>query len=304
MRDAPRWQLRLEGFWRTFVHETNFWLAAALFVACLGGLMLWKALKTGLQWSDLWPELGGMTMDILVILIVFEFFQHRRAVQAEINRQRETIDDYKKWDAEEARVRIAGAIRRLNRFGITAVDLAGAVLKDFSFPGAGIRSLAGSAFYDGTWGDPHREAAILMTRVKFDHLDCSKVKFSPFEPLGGLLDFHHARFIDCSFQDSNFSEATFSGAELKWTVPPLEFLEEVVEEDDGRVSFEPLGYGPFHGSVLTGAVFRGCAFHHVDFRGAEDIRGADFAGASGLDSAYFDNAGDRVHVLAAARGSA
>ena len=94
---------------------------------------------------------------------------------------------------------------------------------------------------------------------------------------------------------------TFSGAELKWTVPPLEFLEEVVEEDDGRVSFEPLGYGPFHGSVLTGAVFRGCAFHRADFRGAEDLRGADFAGASGLDDAYFDNPEDRAHMLAAAR---
>ena len=299
-RDAPRWQLRVEGFWRTFVHDTNFWLAALLFGCGSGALLFWKSRQADLQWRDLWSELGGMTLDVFVILIVFEYFQHRRSVKAEADRQRETIDDYKAWDSEEARFRIAGAIRRLNRFGITAVDLAGATLTDFSFPKSRISSLAGSSFYDGTWGDPHRESAIRMTRVEFNHLDCSGVKFSPFEPLRLVANFHHARFLDCSFQDSDFTAATFNGAELAWSELPPESWEVVEEDEDGEPRWIPNGYGPFHGSLLTGARFCHCAFRHADFRGADDLRGADFTGATGLQQAFFDSPEDKAWALAEA----
>lgn len=300
LRDAPRWQLRVEGFWRTFVHDTNFWLAALLFGGGVAALLLWKSRQADLHWSDLWSELGGMTLDVFVILIVFEYFQHRRSVKAEADRQRETIDDYKAWDSEEARFKIAGAIRRLNRFGITAVDLAGATLTDFSFPRAGIRSLAGSTFYDGTWGDPHRETAIQMTRVDFGHLDCSRVKFSPFEPLRLLANFHHAKFLDCNFQESDFAGATFNGAELAWTNIPPEAWEIVEEDEDGEPRWIPTGYGPFHGASLKDACFHACAFRNADFRGADDLRGADFSEATGLEQAFFDSPGDKAWAIAAA----
>lgn len=66
-----------------------------------------------------------MTLDVFFILIVFALFEHRRNKRQDIARQLEVIDDYKRWDHPDAHLRIAGAIRRLNRLGVFALDMAG-----------------------------------------------------------------------------------------------------------------------------------------------------------------------------------
>ncbi len=100
----------------------------------------------------MWVEFWGLIFDIFFILIVFSFFEHRRQRLQGIQNQQEIIDDYKRWDSPEAHFRIAGAVRRLNKLGIYALQLSGLRQTDFSFSTCQIGSIKGSIFYDGTWG--------------------------------------------------------------------------------------------------------------------------------------------------------
>ena len=294
---------RAAANWRSFWHETNFPMAISLFIVCAGITYLWWRLDPE-DLSDLWPEMGGMTLDVFFILIVFALFEHRRSKRQDVARQREVIDDYKRWDHPEAHLRIAGAIRRLNRLGIFALDMAGARLSKFNFASNGIESIEGSKFYDGRWGEKFGDSTIKLTNISFDHLNCSKVTFAPYNPLAGLGDFatNFSKFLDCSFMDSDLSHAKFNGSELQWSEMPPETHMEFHDNDDGSYGCGQVSYGPFFQASLRATPFKGCRFKNADFRDAENILDADFTGAKGLEDAFFDSDEIRATVLAQAAG--
>jgi uncharacterized protein YjbI with pentapeptide repeats len=302
---ARSWQYKAAQAWASFKRELygirkdpSYTPAFVMLGVCVAGLLAWKAFGTH-EWGELWPELGGMVFDIIFVVLVFGFFERRNRRRSDIARQHEVIADFKRWDSQEARLNIAGAIRRLNQQDVFAVDLGGARISDFEFAAVGIRSIAGSTFYDGSWGDPHHRTEVSLTRVKFDHLDCSTVCFSPFDPMEALAGFQMrwATFEDCSFVKSDLTGATFNGAALEWTAPPPASLFVEEEYDDG-IHRIPFAYGPFDNTSLKGVSFRGARFKNADFRGAEDVAKADFYRASGLDEALFDT--DEIKALALA----
>lgn len=297
--DAPDWQQALEQRWRVFSKETNFPYAILLLLLCVGVTIGWRLLFPGF-YPDLWAEMGGMSLDVLFILIIFAAFEHRRSRTQFIERQRETIDDYKRWDNPEAHVRIAGAIRRLNRVQVYSIDFSGAQISDFSFPKNGVARLTGSQFYDGTWGEPLRETGVMLTRVIFDHVDCRAVEFSPYDPFEAL-SFNmprYAKLLDCSFVSAELSNTKFNGASLAWSAPPKSHYEIVDEDDDGTPHYAQTSFGPFDRAKLSGASFRACRFENADFQGAAGVTEADFFRATGLEAAAFDDDETKAAVLA------
>lgn len=297
----PPWQVAVQKRWAAF-WGAPFPEALAILVVCASGVVIWRLLQPTLQLNDLWPELAGMTLDVFVILVVYESFRRRRDRASEIARQQETIDDYKRWDSEEARHRIAGAIRRLNRLGVVELRLAGLSLSDFQFAKAEIHSLAGSTFYDGTWGEPLRQAEVRLSRVSFAWVNCRGVVFSPFDPFEVIApeEARSAILTDCDFFRSDLRDASFNGAALFWTEAPPKshYVEE--ENDDGSIGMSPVSVGPFDETDLAGASFRACAFRNAEFRGAMNLQQADFFRAMGLETAIFDNAEDRSYALTSA----
>lgn len=298
-KPAPAWQLKTERFF-----GSTFAFAGALFVACALITAGWGS-ATRQDINQLWSELGGMTLDVFVILIVYEAFSQRRARFEAIQRQCEIIDDYKRWDAEEARLRIAGALRRLGRSGVTKADFSGLRMSDFGFAEHGVPSLAGSTFYDGDWGNPLNDSAVRLTRVSFAHVDCSGVEFSPFDPFEALDTLstpnrRYATLVDCSFVNCSLVGAVFNGAELSWTEPPPESHFDVEEDEDGSRYAVRVSEGHFSGADLTGAQFRGCRLQHADFRDAHNLRCADFFRARGLETTMFDSEDDRAWALTSA----
>ena len=280
--------------------ETNFPVAISLLMLCLALTIAWKLYRPDML-VELWPEMAGLTMDVLFILVIFALFEHRRAQVQYIARQRETIDDYKRWDHPEAQVRMAGAIRRLNKLGLFAIDFSALHLSDFSFAKQGIGRLSSSRFYEGSWGEPLQETGVQLTRVSFDHVDCSEVEFSPFDPLEALgADMpRYAKFLDCTFIDACLRGASFNGAQVEWSnqAPPSRY--EVSDEDEeGTPCFVQSSYGPFDRANLAGSSFRACRFKNVDFRNADGIIEADFFRATGLETAVFDTYEIKVAILA------
>jgi len=294
---------RTVAVWRDFWRETTVPYAVLLAAVCAAITFGW-AIREGHGFDELWSEMGGVTLDLIFIVGVLAIFEHRRGRQQEITRQREVIDDYKRWDDPEAHLRIAGAIRRLNRLRVFALDMAGARLSKFNFASNGIESIEGSKFYDGRWGEKFGDSTIKMAEVSFDHLNCRNVTISPYNPLSGLGDFgpNFSHFLDCSFMDSDLSQSKFNGSELHWSKVPPETHMEFWEDEDGSSGCAQISYGPLWQANLSQTSFKGCRFKNADFRDAENILEADFTGAKGLEDAFFDSDEIRAAVLAQAAG--
>jgi uncharacterized protein YjbI with pentapeptide repeats len=289
--------------WRDYWRETTIPYALLLAAVCAAITFGW-AIREGHGLDELWSEMGGVTLDLIFIVGVLAIFEHRRGRQQEIARQREVIDDYKRWDHPEAHLRIAGAIRRLNRLGIFALDMAGARLTKFGFAQQGIEKIDGTTFFDGKWGERFGDSTVQMTKVNFDRISCRSVTFSPFNPFGGfgISGSHYAKFVDCSYIDTDLSQAQFDGAELSWSdIPPQEDGESW-EDENGSTGWIQTHYGPFYNADLRQASFKGCWFKNADFRNAVNILEADFSGAKGLEDAFFDSDEIRAAVLAQAAG--
>lgn len=193
----------------------------AVAIAVVLALILWSlspryGAPTDEILRGIYIEATGAVMDIVIFGIVIALLvlwtSRGRERNLHITRQRELIDDFKKWNADEARHRIAGALRRLNRLHCTQIDFSGIELSDFSFAWNEIRSIEGSTFYDGSWGTSSRKDCVVLKRVDFAYVNCRNVVFSKFNPIPGLEKrLRFASFKDCSFQNARLDGAIFLG---------------------------------------------------------------------------------------------
>jgi len=304
LRKSKSWRQKIGLAWGKFSRETNFPVVLGLLVFCLVVAVGWRIWIPEF-FSDLWVEFCGLIFDIVFILLIFSSFEHRRQKILQRQTQHDIIEDYKRWDSEEARFRLAGAIRRLNKMGVTGINLSGARISDFSFSHNNISSLKGSTFYDGTWGERVGDGSVVLKKVDFSDVDCWSVVFSPYDPFSGLpLNVQrYARFEDCYFINADLREAKFNGASLKWTEAPPDSHDEIIgDPETGDYAVSQVSWGPFDGSDLTGASFVGCVFENADFRGATGVDEADFSGARGLETCEFDDAEIKAAVLSKAKG--
>lgn len=89
------------------------------------GLMCWLNSRDGSSfvWHDILVEANGMTFDLLVFGVLLSVYEALKEKKDKIERLREEIDDYRRWNEKEATFRIVGAIKRLNKLGVTEIDL-------------------------------------------------------------------------------------------------------------------------------------------------------------------------------------
>ena len=288
------------------------WLDAPISFASVlvvvGASGWWVARRDYDVWSEMWRgvfiEATGAVMDLVVFGVVIGVVMLRRNRKQQIRTHLELIEDFKKWDSEEARYRIAGAVRRLNRLGQTSIDFVGMEMSEFSFRRHDIKSIAGSKFYAGTWGSLGSREKAVLREVDFSYVDCGNVVFSAFHPLGGLgIDLpRHARFRDCGFVQASLRGATFKGALMEWTDKPPEETGHGEETREGEPVWLQDYYSPFYLADLAGASFEDVEFRNADFRDAENLDQCRFAGAKGLEDCMFDSDEDRELVLRLARG--
>ena len=294
VRGTRHLRLWLEPIWFAI-------LLAVIAVGCLSLLGRWYG-----QFSDMsqgvFVEAVGATMDIVVFGIIIALFVFIRDRRLEISRQMELIDDFKKWNSDEARYRIAGAVRRLNRLGRTAIDFSGIEISNFSFRRHDIESIAGSTFYDGSWGTMGSKDNVKLKEVDFGELDCRNVIFSKFNPLSGLRNpIVFASFRDCNFVNAQLCGAIFRGAHIEWSGDPPKEMGDWEDVRSGEKAFLQTYYPPFDGADLGGVSFEKAYFKKADFRHAVNIQDCDFRGTHGLDGCVFDNDEVRKSVLESAR---
>jgi len=271
--------------------EKPFGFVCMLLLFSLVLVMLLYLSFSGLRegyFQGIFVEFAGMIFDIVVFGLLIAFVAKRQTARDEIRRQQEIIDDFKRWNSEEATYRIAGAIRRIAKLGSTAIDFRGIRLRGFSFYNNGITDLSGSKFSDGIWlNKPHRSGTFLDS-VKFSSLNAKNCIFS----LGNgdlLSDGLTGRNLE--FCHADLEGASFEGADLVWddVLPDEEDWYEYVDGDDfGEEPPFQIYYPAFDGANLKGVTFRNARLKQADFRGAKNIDEANFESVKGLDSCFFD----------------
>ncbi len=304
-RRLRRWRSQL---WK-WVIQGRRWLAEwinpqvrfAAVVATVGLVVVWSTGRWYDSWGDVWQgtfvEGIGALMDLVVFGVIIGVMVGRRERAREMRSHQELVEDFKKWDSEEARYRIAGAVRRLNRLGRTSIDFVGLELRKFAFRQHDITSIAGSKFYVGAWGVQDSQNRTVLLEVDFSNVDCSDVVFSALNPFVGFAGLHPAKLRDCRFESANLRRATFKGALIEWTAMPPAEIEYWEESPEGAYSIPTTYSPPFKEADLAGVSFEGVVFRNADFRKARNLRECRFAGASGLEDCWFDNDESKEWVL-------
>ncbi|MER9726680.1 MULTISPECIES: pentapeptide repeat-containing protein [unclassified Mesorhizobium] len=234
--------------------------------------------------QGVYVEAWGTLFDIIFVVLLIGWFELRRERKQHIERYSEEIDDYKRWDTEEARVRIAGNLRRLSKLGVTAFDLRGITLRDFSFFQNRITKLRGTVFNTNSISGLANFGTVL-DNVDFSATDCVGVVFSK-GMLGGTL--FGIKGTNLRFLQTNLVNATFDGATLEWTdfKPNEDDWFEVIDDDPQNRAqvYAP----PFEDAELAGASFRNANLLNADFRYAKGLEFVNFSGTKGLETCFFD----------------
>lgn len=199
--------------------------------------------KYEIQVKDIIVEANGMVFDLILLGVLLTFFEAWREKKDKIERLREEIEDYRKWDEKEAMYRIEGAIKRLLRLGVylSDIDLRDCYLSE--------------KFFEKAISEGVNLRGIILKKAFFDSTDLQRVnlqwvKFQKVHFRGANLqaaDFRGAFLEEVEFEGANLCEANFQAA--------------VLEKVD------------FQRANLQGAFFEITNLHDTNFQGA-NLQGA------------------------------
>ncbi len=107
-------------------YDSTTWFYVILFGASLALLKISFAFHpdtSGDFWGNVRVEFVGFCFDVLLLGLIFSVFMQRYQKQQDIKRWQEEIDDYRFWNEKEAVHRIVGNVKRLNKAGVSKVNL-------------------------------------------------------------------------------------------------------------------------------------------------------------------------------------
>lgn len=236
-------------------------IAAFIFIAAI---VVWLSAE---YYSDpdfyagILVEAHGMLLDMVVVGIFLLLIDNFRNAKAETSKNKELIEDLRYWKSDEASYRIRGGILRLNKLGVTGIDLEGCHLKEIDLQSI---SLRGSKLFSADFGGADiRRVDISECNLKGAYFGDSDCRSTSFEK--SFL--HRTR---C--RRANMTAACFTGALLEKT----EFFDTNLQSAD------------FRGSTLEGCKFDGANLRQANFKGASIVDVKQFVGALNLNLAIFD----------------
>jgi hypothetical protein len=267
----------------------RWWIAPAVvlvfaFVIALGLYISYDHLNE--YFKGVATNTGAGFLDVLLVVIGLGGYEQFRRGNEDIARLRERIGNVKWFNDPRAHSILGAAIRGLARFGLTDIDLRGAHLTDFSFSGNGISSIAGAVISDGIHPDDEMKNFAKLCSVNFSRVNCNGVCF-------GSGNLSLATLVDCDFHGATLIGATFNGTSMRWStakvvIDEAEWDEPIDEAEDGSPIYAQTYAPAFEMADLTDCNFKGVQFQNADFRRALNVGKANFIGAKGLETCYFD----------------
>jgi len=229
-----------------------FVLAVAFLVVNLPTILGGRYLQKEFLESML-SNANSMILDILIILCLTTWLIRRSEKRREVQRLEDEIDDFRRWNSDEAAHRIRGSILRLNKLDISKIKLSFCNLENADLAGA---KLGGSDLHD--------------TNFKNAFLQNADLSF---------CNLGRANLCGCNLSDANLEGAHLEKANL-----------EGADASGINLQYADLANTRFSRSILIGSYFYGANMDGAELIGA-DIQGTyDLLDAEELQSADFTDA--------------
>jgi hypothetical protein len=148
---------------------------------------------------DILVEAHGLIFDLLLVGVIFAFYESFKEKIGRIRQYQEEIYDFRDWHSEEAMHRISGIIRRLNEDGVSRINLFRCGLTN-----AKLRfvKLTGSHLHKTEFIKADLESA------KLNNTNMSYANFSE-------ANLKYAHLDHSDLMNANFSNADLSNADLE-----------------------------------------------------------------------------------------
>ncbi len=213
-------------------------------------------------WSGILQEAHGMIFDIAIIGILIYWLNDRGRTQQRIREYKDEIDDFRRWESEEAAFRTVGNIKRLNRNNIHNLNLVNCYLaktnlSEVDLTGSNLNSAnLSSAILVGANFTETR-----LNQTNFENTNLNNAMM--IRSFASGANFRDAYLIKADFSNSFLIKANFGNAYM-------------MESN-------------LTGCHLTGAEFKNANLYKVDFRGAEGLTIEQLSEAKSLYLSKFDD---------------
>lgn len=194
-------------------------------------------------------ELFGIIFDIALLVLFFNWVNKKGEKNRRIESYLNEIEDFRTWHSEEAKYRIIGNIKRLNREGHTKISLRDCWFSGSNIPGGetDLRNidLTGSSLLQAEFEycnlfDAKFNGAIChgtkfsysgANKIKFISAHLQGVKFTEAELMNA--DFSHATitgstdFSQADLRSVKFTDTTFGSAQFHMAIVSESFVEDL-----------------------------------------------------------------------------
>jgi uncharacterized protein YjbI with pentapeptide repeats len=278
------------SWWQNYILSSPIRIASfilGVMAVLVVGVSLWQGMYTDRNFQiNIISEMHGVLFDILILGILMLWLNRLGEKRLEQKKYHEEIDDFRKLESLEAKQRIIGNIRRLNKYGVSAIDLrmcylgeasltevnlAGANLWDANLAGAKMQGadlsaammpgivLSDAKMMCANLGEANVSGAKLA-RIDLWEANLFKANFESSDLTGANLssvnaeqsDFSSAILTDALLNAANFSHANLPGTML----------------DNANLTGANLEYATIWNSNFAGAILVGAELHHADCTGS------------------------------------
>lgn len=151
------------------------------------------------DWNGVFTESIGMLFDVLFLGIIWAIFEFYRSKKLDIRRYKEDIDDFRRWESDEAMHKTVGNIRRLIRNKVSNIDLSYCHLKNAELWNLKLTHDAISTnFYNAK-----------LAGSDLQNIDLSYSDFEKAHLYNSKLN--GSRLFNTSFKGANLKEVDFRG---------------------------------------------------------------------------------------------
>lgn len=226
-------------------------------------------------------EAHGMLLDIIIFGLVFTFINLSRSKKLEIQRFKEEIDDFRHWTELVASYRIAGTLRRLNKYKIKYLDLSDCYLKDAQLEKIFLKNaILEKANLEGA---DLGYADLQGANMKIANLQGADLRISNLQDADlKLANLQGANLRIVNLQNANLFSANLKGADLKSA--------DLRNADLGSTNLQDadLSSANLQGADLGSAKLQGADLRNAKLQGA-DLRSANLQDiVLGVDSSFSD----------------
>lgn len=119
---------KIKNVWhRILNHPAIFFLLSMIIGLIL--IIILDILDKEFNWHDIKVEAHGLIFDLFVFGLLLTLYEALKSKKLKIDQLKDEIDDFRRWDEKEATFRIVGRIKRLNKEGVSSINLAHCYLK-------------------------------------------------------------------------------------------------------------------------------------------------------------------------------